>query len=155
MTYPTIVRHESEHKLVSVRTPSGREIRPSAVDQMKVVFTKELASIGDWDGRYEGVQANISYEAKKAAPVTRVVFNPTEEKKCSVKSFMLAFYKDINNARTMQLGTGIMTLKKGSTTPQVFEFPEVVEAHEIRIIVMENYGDDEQTCFSGATIYRV
>lgn len=152
LKYPAIPEYEAPHELVSVDPFNGEPIHPDVMTQVWSVFSKKQSVITNWDGVYKGVQANISYRAKKPYPITQIRFGPTTNEDCAVKLFRLVFFgKDV---KSYLLGSAVMELKRGYNEEQSFELPEIVEAEEVRIVVLENYGDSERTCFTGAKLYR-
>jgi hypothetical protein len=100
---------------------------------------------------YPGIRANITYRSPKAVPISRVVFSPIDNRDWNIKTFVIAFGDD----RTGQYGvsTGILTLRRDlSRQQQIFNLPTMVEASSVRIIVLENYGSEDETCFCGVRI---
>ena len=150
VTYPLIRERKSDFRLVNIRPKIGEEIQPDLWDRLAQPLTHKLLEVRKWPD-YQGVEANISYASVAKKTVRHIVFNPVKNEPCSIKT-VTVLWRD-EESGMFKAGMGHVHLRNDTDEEQIFELP-YVETKALRLVVNENWGDQNCTCFEGVKVYQ-
>ena len=77
-----------------------------------------------------------------------IIFEPIPDYDCAIKSFAIEFYSH-DDIGSQKIFKGKMNLAKGIKEPQIFEFRPFVRCDGFKIIILDNWGNNESICHFG------
>jgi hypothetical protein len=157
VVYPRISLGSIEARVFGLVPKSGqREVAPGYERFLSIFdarIPKEVAKTDALGWTYSGVEGNISMILEREGQIASVVFPKVRNDACSIKKFYIV----LRNQKSDSYGffTGIFELKRGMDEEQIFQLPGYIKALFVRVVVLENWGDADRTCFDGLYVTSV
>jgi hypothetical protein len=151
IVYPHVSRGSVQAHVFALAPKSGQLTIADGYERFLEILDPKFVPIirptDELGWSYVGVQGNISLILAGEGEIDSIVFRKVRNEPCAIRKFYLI----LRNKGSDVYGffTGIYELKPGVDGEQVFQLPGYIRALYVRVVVLDNWGDPDQTCFDG------